>query len=107
MHLDVEKHTSGGEDGETIGWRYLTGDGRSVWCGEISRSAYEDKLTEEQKFGAGESDGGWFIVLYDDRKPIGEQSEIIARVLDEDSGRMLAGIVAAGIKATSPEQVAT
>lgn len=92
----MEQHTTG-EDGETIGWRYRVDAHRSVWCGEISRRAFEEQLSLDQREAAGDSDGGWFIVLFNEQHPRGEQMEVLARVLDENSGRRVAQLIAAGL----------
>lgn len=96
MHLDAMHEVT--ENGDSIGYDFKIDDSRHVWCGEISRRMFEEQLDDFQKDICGGSDMGWFIVLYDDSRPRGGQSEIIARVLDEESGKMLAGIVAAGIR---------
>ena len=91
--MQLEHHTYGGE---TMGWRIKVDDKRAVWCGEISRALF-DEMPEDQRVACGDTDMGWFICIYDETRPRDEQSEVLARALDEETGRRIAELIAAGL----------
>lgn len=94
----LEKHVSGDEDGETVGWRWHVDADHSVWCGEISRTTFEELDVEHQE--ALGNDYGWFLMLYGKR-----QSVMLGRALDEYQGCDLAQTIALGLRA-SPVMIA-
>lgn len=94
-----EKYVSGDEDGPTVGWLWHVDADHSVWCGEISRTCFEEASAETQD--AMGNDFGWFLVLYSKTKKI-----ILGKAPDEYLGRDLAETIALGLIA-NPKMAAT
>lgn len=54
-------HSSGEDEGPDVGVALKLGADRMLWCGEISRSRFEETEGAEDLGG----DCGWWIILYD------------------------------------------
>lgn len=93
--ITFERHAMDGSD-ETMGFRWVIGDKLAVWCGEISRQRF-DELSPEQRMACGDTDMGWFIAIYDETMARGEQSEIVAKALDQKTGVRLAALIATAL----------
>lgn len=86
-------HVAGEEDGETVGWDYIVNATQHVWCGEISRRTFEEHGLAEP-LG---TDLGWFILIYDDGMPSGEQAIVVGKAPDEERARIAARLIAIGM----------
>ena len=56
------------------------------WKPEAELTLYHNaldqlELPDDQRLACGDTDMGWFICIYDETKPRGEQSEVLARAL--------------------------
>lgn len=70
----VTWHSSEDDGGPDVGISVYLGDGKRLWCGEISRSLF-DECGGSEWF---DDDGGWFLVVY------GPKANLVAKVGDKD-----------------------
>jgi hypothetical protein len=87
-----EWHSSEEDGGPDVGILFKVDDKRSVWCGEVSKKT----LVEADADHLGD-DFGFFIVLYDETKPQGQQTELLAKAADQERGNKLARLAAIGV----------
>lgn len=95
----LEKHVSGNEDSETVGWLWHIDAEHMVWCGEISRARFDEMEIEHQE--AMRDDYGWYLILYSNSRSV-----VLGKALDEYQGEDLAHTIALGLLA-NPKMIAT
>lgn len=101
--VGIEHHTSGDEDGETVGWRAYATPELSVWVGDLSRAAFERMDVLEQRMMT--SDMGAFIVIYDESRPRDQQEVVIGKLANPYNGQFVATALAYGLRAgVRPEE---
>lgn len=86
-----EQHVSTESDDTVVGHRFHIDDQRSVWCGEISETLFLEHGCEDLG-----SDGGFFAVLFDNTKPVGEQTTVLGKAPDGDAAYSLSMMLAYG-----------
>lgn len=80
----ITAHVSGDEDGPICGWSFNVGDGRIVYCGEISNARFAE-LDEDERAAYGGKPFGWFLMCY-----WPDRSEVWAKCgTEEQSERMV------------------
>jgi len=87
--IPEEWHSSDEDSGPDCGVALHVSDKLHVWCGELSDRALADATD-----GDTVSSTGYFIALFDDGAPVGEQVTVYARALDYENGRALAQMLA-------------
>lgn len=60
-------HSTGEDEGPVVGMSLGLGDGRAMWVGEITRSAWQGGGEAVAALG---SDGGWWLMVYPDHQPL-------------------------------------
>lgn len=80
-------HVSGDEDGQIIGWSFNVGDGRIVYCGEISNRRFAE-LDEEERAAFGGKPFGWFLMCY-----WPDRSEVWAKAAGDEQARALVTLI--------------
>jgi hypothetical protein len=77
----------GDEDGQIIGWSFNVGDGRIIYCGEISNRNF-DALDEDARAAFGGKPFGWFLMCF-----WPDRCEVWAKCAGDDEARRLVTLI--------------
>jgi len=86
----VTWHTSEEGGGPDCGYSLGLGDGRMLWCGEISKQRHAEAGEEAVAIG---NDFGWWIIIYD-----GQSNSVVAKCINHIAAREMVDAIAAAMR---------
>lgn len=86
----VTWHCSEEGGGPDCGYSLGLGEGRILWCGEISKSRHAEAGEEAAELG---NDFGWWIILYDN-----QTSHVVAKCVNTDVAREMVDAIASAMR---------
>src|SRR3990167_5454630 len=90
----VTWHCSEEGGGPDVGISLGLGNGRMLWCGEITKDRWEDAGPEAAALG---NDFGWWIILY-----AKDETKVIGKCLDQRAAQDMIETLAAALQEPQP-----